>query len=102
MLQTAKKRLQNKRRKAVPKKPRPPDEWFAYPDKEVIIEFFWDLLGTDCDPRLTPDGKPWLDQDRTFWKLVHYIQDLFRWAEKRAEMPAMAIRQIDALSMDQL
>lgn len=102
MLQTAQKRLANKKRKAVPKKPQPPDEWLICPDKETVVEFFWAWLGADCDPSFTPNGLPWDQQDQGFWKLIYYLLDLFRWAEKRAEMPTMAIKPVGALSMDQL
>jgi hypothetical protein len=87
--------LQNRKREALPKKPKPSEAWLAYPLKSIVIEFFWDWLAADFNPNFTPDGKPWLDQDSEFWGHVMYMHDLWTWAEKRAENPLMLIRPKD-------
>jgi len=100
MLLVAARRLKNKKREVLPKKPKVPPGWELYPFKETVIEFFWDWLATDCDPNFTPDGKTWLDQDLEFWRYVMYIYDLWRWAEKRAESPLMQIKPRDLTMSD--
>jgi hypothetical protein len=101
MLLTAKRRVMNEKKKGIHKKPvsPPPEAWTDY-SKELVISFFWDWYNTDCDPRFTPDGKPWLDQDPAFWKLVNYVLDLFRWARYRAENPVLMIKARDVSLKD--
>lgn len=67
----------------------PPKAW-PYP-KDMLIAFFWDWLAKDYDPAFTPDGKPWQEQDQDFWDLLHYIQDLWRWAEAKAKQPMLPL-----------
>jgi hypothetical protein len=66
----------------------------------LVISFFWDWLAADFDPMLTPDGKPWIDQDDDFWVMVMYAYDLWKWAEKRAESPLLMIRPKDMTMAD--
>ncbi len=99
MLRVAKRRLTNEKRKAVPKKPKAPEFW-SY-DLAYLLEFFWDWQRADFDPTFTPDGRPWQDQDREFWSIIYYLQDLWTWAYHRAQNPVMHIRMGD-LSMKDL
>lgn len=98
MLRVAKARLKAKSKKFAPKKPPAPEHW-GY-DRGFIVEFFWAWHNSDYDQKLTPDGKPWQDQDPHFWDLVEYMRELYRWAEYRAEHPRRMPH--NAVKMDQL
>jgi hypothetical protein len=101
-LRTAKKRLERKKagNKTGPKKPIAPAQPWAYPE-EYVLEFYWSWKSGDYSPLLTPDGRPWNEQDPAFWDLAWYFRDLDEWAEFRAEHPMKHVRQ-EAATMNDL
>lgn len=101
MLDVARRRLKAKNKKVKPAKPKPPpaSHWDVYP-RSYVIDFFWDWHNSDYDQKLTPDGRPWQDQDELFWELVEYIRQLFKWAEYVAEHPTR--KPLNAKTMEQL